>query len=256
MHSTHIAFRNKNRGFSLVEMLTVLVIILTLSALSVTAIGGIVKASRFDQALSSILETLATARSYAIAQDTYVWVAFYPVDPSQLGGGVHDATGDQVVVATFASSEGNNPLPWSGTSTYTIPYTDTASSTVVSQLNKVQTFKQLRIWPQGGNGGSYFSIPSVPTTATPSPAAAAPLLAVAWPAFPAQQLSSQPTPTGQNAIALLVFNPRGSALVGSTLSSSIGLDFQPVKGPGTNDTTNLATIRIDGLTGIAALYRQ
>ena len=256
MHFPPFSPAKKSSGFSLVEMVTVLAIIITLSALSVTAFSRIVKATRFDQALSSVLETLSQARSYAIAQDTYVWVAFYPVDPSQLSGSAQDNTGDQVVVATFASSEGNNPLPWSGTSTYTIPYTDTASSTVVSQVSKIQTFKQLRIWPQGGNGGSYFNISSVPTSSTPSPAATAPLLAVAWPAVSAQRLASQPVPAGQSATAVIVFNPRGSALAGNTLSSSIGLDFQPVKGPGTNDTANLATIRIDGLTGIAALYRQ
>ena len=237
----------------MVELLAVLAIILTLSALSITAIQSTFQASRFDQNLSEIVETLGRARSYAIAENTYVWVAFYPVDPSQLSGGAQEMSGNQVLIATFASSAGTNPFTWGDTTAYTVPYTDATTGTSVYQLTKIQTFKQLQLWPEGGQGAGHFYNIYVPGASAPSQVATTPILSITSPHVGALPQTGSNT---QSTTAVVVFSPRGSALDGPALSTSLALDFQPTRSASVSDSANTATIRIDGLTGLAAVYRQ
>ena len=141
--------RGRGRGgFTLIELLTVIVIMLMVSALSITALQGLFSSTGYDSSLSRIVGILEQARSYAVAQDTYVWVAFYPLDPTQLPGN-QDASGDQLYVGVYASSSGSNPLAWGSPASCPIPYTDTSTGAHVFQVSKIQFFKQLRIWPQG-----------------------------------------------------------------------------------------------------------
>jgi prepilin-type N-terminal cleavage/methylation domain-containing protein len=242
------------RGFTLIELLTVIVIMLTVSALSITAVHGLFSSTGYDGSLSRIVGILEQARSYAVAQDTYVWVAFYPLDPSKLPGN-QDSSGDQLYVGVFASSSGSNPLSWGNSSPCSIPYTDQSTGAIIFQVSKIQFFKQIRIWPQGGNDGAYYNIASLPSSFLPTPAASTPIFSVQT---PTAVLSAQPVPaaTGDSAIAVVAFTPTGSAVAGPSLSSSIGIDFQPMKSSSVADTANLATIRINGLTGLPSLYRQ
>jgi len=246
---------DRRQGFTLVELLVVVAIAAILIAVSIPSFEN--HSSGFSRSLSEIMEIMEQARSYAVAENTYVWVAFYPLDPSQLAGAAKDSSGDQLFIAVFASDGGNNPFSWTDASSHSIPYTDPATGTAVFLLDRIQLFRQIRLWPQGGSGGGYYNIGSIPASApAPAPASPTPVFSVRAPLANSLLLSAQPVPANHSAIAVIAFNPRGSALASGSLAASIGLDFQPMKSAAVADSANLATLRIDGLTGIATLYRQ
>lgn len=64
------------RAFSLVELLTVVALIGILATATIPAIGNMAAASRRTKSLSDISTLFEGARQYAVAKNTYVWVAF------------------------------------------------------------------------------------------------------------------------------------------------------------------------------------
>src|SRR5258708_18589762 len=78
------SIKRSREAFTLVELLVVLAIIAILSALAIPALQGLSGSKQFSSQLNDIAGILEQARSYATAQNTYVWVAFYPYDPSTL----------------------------------------------------------------------------------------------------------------------------------------------------------------------------
>jgi len=69
--------RFSSRGFTLVELLAVIAITATLAFLAVGSIPGIANSSSMNKAVGGIQSSLQEARTYAMANDTYVWVGFY-----------------------------------------------------------------------------------------------------------------------------------------------------------------------------------
>ncbi len=243
--------RHSNRGFTLVELLVVLAIVIILTVIAVPAMQGLGGASKFNGNITQVAGILEQARAYANGQNTYVWVAFYPLDPTTVA---QDSSGDQLYVAVYASSDGTDPFSatWSGT--YAIPYT--VSGTTISQIFKLASFKQLHI-----NTTGYFTptqIPSLPASlASPTPPASSLKLSLKLNNMPVT-LSAQPVPSGVQAPATSVieFTPSGGAQVSSSLAASIGIDFQPMKAAGILDANNLVAMRINGLTGLTSIYRR
>jgi len=97
----------RRRGFSLVEMLLVIAIMVLLVVISLPAIRSIRGDRDLSRAAYELAGTLEQARSYAMAANTYVWVGFYeedgglpPQQPAQAG------KGGRVVVSAVASRDG------------------------------------------------------------------------------------------------------------------------------------------------------
>jgi prepilin-type N-terminal cleavage/methylation domain-containing protein len=244
-------------GFTLVELLVVLAIMAILVAAVLPSIAGLRGSGKFNQALDQITGALEQARSDAIGQNTYVWVAFYPVDASQLAGSQNDMSGDHLVIVTYASSDGTDPIKWTP-GTYSIPYT-APTGTMISPIRMVQTLTQLHIAP-GGTGVAYLNqssltnkLPSAMTSGEASPASNV----VFTYTFPANglRLSNQPVPTGAQSIAVIEFTPAGSAEVGAGLVAVVRMDFQPMKAHGIYDNNNIASLGINGLMGLTTRYR-
>lgn len=64
------------RAFSLVELLSVVALISILATATIPAVGNMAAASRRTKSLTDISTLFEGARQYAVAKNTYVWVAF------------------------------------------------------------------------------------------------------------------------------------------------------------------------------------
>jgi prepilin-type N-terminal cleavage/methylation domain-containing protein len=212
-------------GFTLVEMLTVIAIITVLAGLSVPALSALSRSGQVDVTFSKLTETLEQAREYAVAQNTYVWVAFYANTSLP-------ASGTQLSLAVMASTDGTDAASnWTGT----VPGSN------LIQISKIQTFQLTEL--------------QAPGTVTPATALSEIGQAVNSSASFSIVLPGQTSPTVfKNAIQ---FTPTGEARnADGTPVDLVEFDIQPEKGPGVVNPTNGAIFQVNGLTGETRLYRQ
>ncbi len=248
--------RPVNRSFTLTELLVVIAIMGIVIAVSLPSLRGQNGAGNFNKSVQEIAGILDQARAYATAQNTYVWVAFYPLDPSALPAPYTDHGGEQLYVVTYASTDGTDPVQWGTALTdVPIPYVPTGSSAEIVQLAKTRLFKQIHL--ETANYFTSTQIPAMPATlGDPSP----PLSQVNFQLplkTPALTLSDQPLPADEsNKTLVVVFTPMGSAQVGPSPVAYIGLDFQPMQAANIKSTNNLAALRISGLGGLPTIYRK
>jgi len=87
-------------GFTLVEMLTVIVIAAILASITVPAFVSLSTSQGVNQALSDVSGILELAKSTAMAQNTYVWVGF---------ANTVDTNGNsQLCIGAVRSNDGSN----------------------------------------------------------------------------------------------------------------------------------------------------
>ena len=254
-------------AFTLLELLVVVAIMAVLAAVGMVSVTGVGSSRKFDQTLSQITGIFEQARSYAIGQNTYVWVALYPVDASKLASQA-DMSGDHLIVATYASNDGTDPIQWvANANGYAIPYSS-PGDTVINLITKVQTFTQIRMAPgisgTAGSGIPYLAFPSgvlppemTGTGGQPMPASPASNILFKYPLASAGgiTLSNQPVPAAAQPISVIEFTPSGSAQVAPGLSAAIRIDFAPMKTSAIVNNTNIASVEIGGLIGLVTLYR-
>lgn len=94
-----------SRAFSLIELLSVMAIVGMLAVASVPAMNSINGAGRLSKAATDIGSTLEQARSYAMANNTYVFVGFSEVDGLSSDSGSQTSPGTGRVVVVVASSK-------------------------------------------------------------------------------------------------------------------------------------------------------
>jgi prepilin-type N-terminal cleavage/methylation domain-containing protein len=96
-------------GFSLVEMLTVMALVAILSTAAVTSLTGMGSASRLGAAATSVASFLEQARTYAVTQNTYVYVGFLLPASGTPSGEI------EMKLLAAASRDGSSVLPAGGT---------------------------------------------------------------------------------------------------------------------------------------------
>src|ERR1700733_6028564 len=69
--------RPNGRGFTLIELLVVISVMVVILAMVVPAFNGMKGEGDVTKAVYDVAGVLQTARSYAMANNTYVWVGFY-----------------------------------------------------------------------------------------------------------------------------------------------------------------------------------
>ena len=126
-----------SRSFTLVELLVVIAMIVIMMALLVPAMTGIKGGQDVTKAAYDVSGVLEQARTYAIANNTYVWVGFFEEDGSQSSTIPATAGTGRGVMSVVASKDGTRYSDAAIDST-TPPAFGTEAATASPPRNQVQ----------------------------------------------------------------------------------------------------------------------
>ena len=220
-------------AFTLIELLAVVSIMILLVALAGMGWQNINASGRFNKALNEISGILEQGRAYAVAQDTYVWVVLYQNTPAS-------NRPLEAFAAAFASNDGTDPFNWTGS--VAMPSPGAVGSTTLGQITRTYYYKGLHLQ----------------TTTLPN--------ALANPNFPAtvpvflctgQSDSGRVALSGSSSVYWVIeFTPTGAAHNGPNPIDSIWLGMQPSLSPTNLDTHNIASLKVNGITGLTSIYRK
>src|ERR1700678_1134106 len=127
LNTIHIrtGFGSDSRGFTLMEMLTVISIAAILAVLTVPAMQGLQTAGGFDKSVYAMADSLNLARSYAMANNTYVYEGLTEVDRTQNPLAVPQVVGNgmgRVALSIVATTDGTSDYSSSSSAVWTSAY--------------------------------------------------------------------------------------------------------------------------------------
>jgi type II secretory pathway pseudopilin PulG len=240
---------NFHSGFSLLEIIMVVAVMVAVLTLVVVPIANMRSAGNMTKACADISGILEEARSYAIANNTYVWVGFSEVDPvTNIQG-----TG-KVMIAVAASKDGTRGYLTGGS-------LRTSNLMAISPLKK---FENIHLALAGVlNGAGSTTTVGTGNMLRPSITAANYIItgknsnsAVNF-SWPVGGSSSQYT-----FYTVINFDPQGVVRFfdGTTLDTRrVGqyfeLGLQQTNGSIVTGTTNIAAIQLDCMFGSVRTYR-
>ncbi|MEI8312004.1 MAG: prepilin-type N-terminal cleavage/methylation domain-containing protein [Verrucomicrobiota bacterium] len=224
-------------AFSLVELLVVIAVIAVMTALAVPAFNSVRGAGSLAKAASDISGTLQQARSYAMSQNTYVYVGLQEVDVIQPT--TTDGTG-RVVIAAVASKSGTRPA-------------NVASESVaISKAQSLDGAHMTNAAALAADGGMADRESNLTDLSLPASASAS-QFQFTWP------LGG----TAKYRFAKVIeFDPQGVARLqtnaggGSQVEHGIEIALFPARGNTAAATdANQASIQINGITGAVRIFR-
>ena len=226
----------RRHGFTLIELLAVVSIMAILVAFAALGWQNMNSGGRFNKALNEISGILEQGRAYAVAQDTYVWVVLYQNMPA-------NNRPLEVFAVAYASNDGTDPFNWTGSATMPVP--GTMGSTTLRQIAGMYYYKGLHLQTA--------TLPDAPTGPNvPATIPAAPVFLCTG-----HSDSGPVTLSGTSSVYWVIeFTPTGAAHNGPNPIGSIWLGIQPSFSPTNLDPHNIASLEVNGFTGLTSIYRQ
>lgn len=221
------------RGFSLIELLTVVALLGVLAVAAVPAVSQLGKAGRDSQNLILVSGTLEKAREYAVSRNTYTWVSFQKLksDPEQ-----------PVYMMAFASADGSKAGVTSG-GTYAIG-SSAADLVAIDRPQKLENCSIEADLPAENVLGS--KLPSTSSLSFLAGAGTGPTFDYSSPRLPSADTKFSHS---------VMFTPAGEARVSAALPESVQMVMVPLKGGTVVDNAAASVIRVSGLTGRVKVYR-
>ena len=245
-------------GFSLVELMVVLGIISILALLAVPELQSLQKSGNFSRQVYDMVDSINFARSYALGENTYVYLGLTEVDRTQNPGASPQKPGPgRVALAAVAAKDGTRGV--SLTSNSWINY---ANGGNLLLIRPVQEFDFLYLAPE-------LPDPASGGMARPSTSNGVQLIKDGATVFPSPPFASTPfsIPLGSavgsgkyNFNSAIPFNPQGQIILNGSAVQWLEIDLQPYVGavpPSTPSANqgNQAAIVVDGATGAISIYR-
>ncbi|XHR28109.1 MAG: Tfp pilus assembly protein FimT/FimU [Chthoniobacteraceae bacterium] len=193
------------------------------------ALPSLSNSGKTNTAISGIAGTLEQARQYAVAQNTYVWVAFRQ--------NASDANGGSLEVVVLASKSGIDPSPWADFGS--VPNAN------IDLIGKIQTYPMAKL----GEAGA-FTAAQIPTLPNISPEVSSINNSPASTAVFKVNVRGQAVDFGR----ALQFTPSGEARNTSSPVNVIEFALQAMRGA-TLESHNIAVFRVNGFTGNTMVYR-
>ena len=271
----HRACQRRPTAFTLIEMLVVMSIILILLGILVPAFNSIKGSSDMTGAAYDITGILSQARTYAMSNNTYVFVGIVEEDNAQptTASPQTPATatvGGRVAVMAFAAKDGTRGYNLDGpTATWQREYATADSGATqtpgfrLTALTKLHRFENVHLLSLPNPASGNMMRPAVNTTGTPSyqvsDTACASVTRIAYP------LGSALGAGQYNFAKVINFDPRGVARIQTesnydAIDLYIEIGLQPTHGdtvpvvPAANQGQQ-AAVQIDCLTGTVRMYR-
>jgi prepilin-type N-terminal cleavage/methylation domain-containing protein len=244
--------RERASAFTLLELLVVMGIIAILMVLIAPAFTTIKGGTDVTSAAYTIKGVLDTARTYAKANNTYVWVGFYEEDVSQSSTNPPTPGTGRLVMSIVASKD--------GTTVYDPNNLATIDPTKLIQVGKLTKIDNLHLWTHtdspNGTGSTFATRPNVAPTyciGDSSPANSA---------TPFQYPVGNPAPSAQYTfIKALQISPRGDTQVNNNSNSPQGaaeIAFKPTHGAAVpiSIPANVVAVQINGFAGDVKIYQR
>lgn len=248
------------RGFTLVELLVVIAIIAILTFLAVPAIQSIQKSGGFAKAVYDQSDALNLARSYALANNTYVYVGLAELDRTQSASAVPQTSnswgGGKVAMAMVTTKAGTSyadSLLAAG-GTY-------GTGSFLQQIRPVQVFDGLHIATGAFPAGTGTMARPTTNVTYLGTINTTPTTLFSLPLGSALDAGKYNFATASTSSWVICFNPQGGVLFNGNTVQWTEIDLQPVAGnavpivPTDVNKGNQAALVIDGATGSTTVYR-
>jgi prepilin-type N-terminal cleavage/methylation domain-containing protein len=245
--------REPEAGFTLIELLIVIAIIIVLMALLAPAFTNLKSAGDVTSAAYTIKGVLDSARTYAMANNTYTWVGFYEENVSTASKNPANPGVGRVVMSIVASTD--------GTMIYTAPLTTlvTLAPAKLVQVGKLAKIENLHL--------KNFPAPTAsppPDTFDTRPAVSSTSAQIGDTTPPSPSLRFQ-YPLGGTAqytfTKAIQFSPRGEGVIDNsnytlTTVSEIGVQLTHGITPEPSPVKNPVAIQFTGVGGNVKIYRR
>lgn len=240
----------RRSGFSLVELLVVMGIIILMAALVIPAMNTIKGSGDITKTASDLSDLIQQARAYAMGNNTYVYLGLKEVD--QMSGDYTDGKG-QIIAAIIASKTGQRPFANSN-STTTTPSALSNNTNDVTALSRLQRFDNTHLAGSVSEINTSGGMTNIATANTADLGATDAATTFQWPVGnPKTQFSK-----------VIEFDPQGVARLQSASVTSldqiqgwIEIPLQPSKGSAgvAANEKNAADLQVDGMTGNVQIFR-
>jgi prepilin-type N-terminal cleavage/methylation domain-containing protein len=227
-------FKSLSNGFTLVELLVVMALIVILSAIAVPLIPSLLKANQLDSSVNTLSGILEQARETAISANTFIWVAFTDAPANSPTG---------TWVATIQSKDGTE----SPSTTVTSPWTTTPITIPGNNLQLLSKIQNL-----GGVKIVDANSPPLPASlVAKAPASPTTLFEPAGMQWTVTPLQNTGVGAGVYFTHAFEFTPNGEAHV-PTWNGNIQFGLVPTIG----STSNAVLFNVSRLTGKTTVLRQ